>query len=85
MFRASIALTAEDKRMLETVGRVAREHQNALLSALSREERKTVAALLLRVASQQGLKPGVHPGFDRTQPSRSMAVPTRCISRDWDG
>jgi hypothetical protein len=40
-----------------------REHQDALLSALSREERDRLADLLLRIADQQGLVRGVHPGY----------------------
>jgi hypothetical protein len=44
---------------------VAREHQDALLYALSKAERDTLTALLLRVADQQGLTRGVHPGFAR--------------------
>ena len=57
----SLVLTAEGERTLAEIGRVAREHQDVLLSALSREERDMLAALLLRVATQQGLTPGVHP------------------------
>jgi DNA-binding MarR family transcriptional regulator len=67
----SLAVTAEGRRLLESVGRVAREHQDALLAALSKAERDTLAALLLRVADQQGLVRGVHPGFARMGARRS--------------
>ena len=47
------------------IGKVAREHQDALLTALSREERNELTSLLLRIADQQGLVRGVHPGYQR--------------------
>ena len=42
---------------------MAREHQDALLAALSNEERAALGSLLLKVADQQGLTRGVHPGY----------------------
>lgn len=50
---------------LNRIGKVAREHQDALLSALSKEERHQLTSLLLRIADQQGLVRGVHPGYRR--------------------
>ena len=47
---------------------MAREHQDALLAALNAGERDLLASLLSRVADQQGLRPGVHPGFARLRP-----------------
>jgi DNA-binding MarR family transcriptional regulator len=61
----SLALTADGRRVLEAIGRVAREHQDGLLAALSPAERETLSKLLLRVADEQGLTRGVHPGFAR--------------------
>jgi DNA-binding MarR family transcriptional regulator len=61
----SLHLTQGGEETLEMIGRVAREHQEALLSSLSGEERKTLATLLLRIADQQGLVRGVHPGYQR--------------------
>ena len=46
-----------------SLGRIAREHRQDLLAALSGEEQNKLAALLERVAEQQGLIKGVHPGF----------------------
>jgi DNA-binding MarR family transcriptional regulator len=63
----SLTLTAEGRRVLEGIGRVAREHQDALLAALSPSERETLSQLLLRVADEQGLARGVHPGLARMQ------------------
>jgi DNA-binding MarR family transcriptional regulator len=59
----SVHLTKNGNETLEKIGRVAREHQDALLSALSKEERDTLAVLLLKIADQQGLVRGVHPGY----------------------
>jgi DNA-binding MarR family transcriptional regulator len=61
----SLYSTSEGGAVLEKIGRVARSHQESLLAGLSEEERSTLAALLLRVADQQGLTRGVHPGYQR--------------------
>lgn len=63
-----LAVTAQARDVLEAVGRVAREHQDALLAALTASERDLLASLLSRVAEEQGLRPGVHPGFARLRP-----------------
>ena len=72
----SLVLTPEGRRVLEAVGRVAREHQEDLLGALSKSERDTLGALLLRVADQQGLVRGVHPGFARIGGRRAQGAKT---------
>jgi DNA-binding MarR family transcriptional regulator len=69
-----LQLTAEGKQILRSIGRVAREHQDALLAALSTEERGLLTSLLSRIADQQGLRPGVHPGFARLRPATSRAA-----------
>ena len=58
------------QEVLQSIGPLARAHQDALLSALSPDERDLLASLLMRVADQQGLRPGVHPGFARLRPAR---------------
>ena len=63
-----LEITPQAKELLQAVGRVAREHQDALLAALNAGERDVLASLLSRVADQQGLRPGVHPGFARLRP-----------------
>ncbi len=68
----SLHLTQAGVGALEKIGGVARQHQEALLSSLSREERNTLATLLLKIADQQGLVRGVHPGYQRLgRPRRS--------------
>jgi DNA-binding MarR family transcriptional regulator len=59
----ALHLTDKGKSTLQAVGRIAREHQQTLLEALSEEEQRTLSVLLQRVAEQQGLIKGVHPGF----------------------
>jgi DNA-binding MarR family transcriptional regulator len=59
----ALHLTARGKEKLEAIGRVAREHQDALCVALDQTERAALASLLSKIATQQGLTPGVHPGY----------------------
>ena len=61
----SLHLAKGGEEGLHAIRKVAREHQEALLSALSSQERQTLAALLTRIADQQGLSRGVHPGYQR--------------------
>jgi hypothetical protein len=68
-----LRLTKEGRDLLERIGRVAREHQESLLASLSAEERDRLAGLLRRIAEQQGLQPGVHPGFARPRTRTTMA------------
>jgi DNA-binding MarR family transcriptional regulator len=63
----ALHLTGQGSETLKSIGRLARDHQEALLVTLTTDERETLASLLRRVAEQQGLRPGVHPGFARLQ------------------
>jgi DNA-binding MarR family transcriptional regulator len=67
----ALHLTRSGKELLEGIGRISREHDDAVCAALSPDERETLAGLLRRIADQQGLTPGVHPGFSRVGRSRS--------------
>jgi DNA-binding MarR family transcriptional regulator len=78
----SIQLTKNGDEILEKIGKVAREHQDALLSALGKEERDALAVLLLKVADQQGLVRGVHPGYQQLGSSKqSDGRPARQMRR----
>lgn len=59
----ALHLTERGKEKLQAIGKVAREHREALCAALSAEERDTLALLLKKIAEQQQLTPGVHPGY----------------------
>jgi DNA-binding MarR family transcriptional regulator len=61
----ALQLTQRGKDALGDIARVGRAHEDALLAALTPDERHTLASLLQRVADDQGLRPGVHPGFAR--------------------
>jgi DNA-binding MarR family transcriptional regulator len=61
--RYALRLTEKGVSTLQAIGRIAQEHQKDLLAALSEEERNGLSSLLQRVADEQGLLKGVHPGF----------------------
>lgn len=58
-------LTDKGQAALRDIGQVAQEHNEALCAALSQHEREQLAEFLQRIANEQGLTPGVHPGFSR--------------------
>jgi DNA-binding MarR family transcriptional regulator len=64
----SLHLTKGGAAALEQIGKVAQQHQEALLSALNAQERDQLGSLLLRIADQQGLVHGVHPGYRQMGP-----------------
>jgi len=59
----ALHLTERGRQMLGDMWRIAAEHEEGLCAALSRAERAQLAELCRRIADQQGLTPGVHPGF----------------------
>jgi DNA-binding MarR family transcriptional regulator len=59
----ALALTREGKAKLDRVRRIAEEHQEELCAGLSDAERAELRKLLVRIANQQQLRPGVHPGY----------------------
>jgi DNA-binding MarR family transcriptional regulator len=59
----ALQLTTRGKDSLERIGQVVREHQDTLCAALNPAERETLAGLLSKIANEQGLTPGVHPGY----------------------
>jgi DNA-binding MarR family transcriptional regulator len=61
----SLHLTEAGVELLEKVGIVARQHQQAMTAGLSKEENETLTQLLQRVANSLGLSPGIHPGYRR--------------------
>ncbi len=61
----ALHLTARGTKKLQAVGQVIRQHQDALCAALNGSERETLADLLSRIAEEQQLRPGIHPGYRR--------------------
>jgi DNA-binding MarR family transcriptional regulator len=59
----ALHLTPSGRDVTEQIGRIAREHDDTICAALDIHERQQLNALLGRIAEQQGLTPGVHPGY----------------------
>jgi DNA-binding MarR family transcriptional regulator len=59
----ALHLTEAGRGALGQIGRISREHQDALCAALDESERAQLAGFLRRVVAEQGLTPGVHPGY----------------------
>ncbi|HEV3162512.1 MAG TPA: MarR family transcriptional regulator [Isosphaeraceae bacterium] len=59
----ALYLTDAGREAFEQIGRVAREHQDALCAALDKAERAQLTNYLTRIATEQQLTPGIHPGF----------------------
>jgi DNA-binding MarR family transcriptional regulator len=59
----ALNLTARGHQVLGQLSRIAAEHDESLCAALSKEERVQLRDLCRRIAEEQGLTPGVHPGY----------------------
>ena len=70
----ALHLTEKGRKAMSDIGRVARAHDDAICAALNEKERASLWSLLTRIADQQELTAGVHPGFarpgDRSGPPR---------------
>lgn len=58
-------LTDKGQAALRDIARVGQEHNESLCAVLSQREREQLGEFLQRIADEQGLSPGVHPGFSR--------------------
>ena len=61
----AISLTDEGRRLLAELGRLVGQHEHAITAGLNDDERTQLLTLLRRIAEEQNLRPGVHPGFRR--------------------
>jgi len=59
----ALSLTERGRQVLGELSRIAREHDEDVCAALTQGERAQLVALCQRIAVQQGLTPGVHPGY----------------------
>jgi DNA-binding MarR family transcriptional regulator len=59
----ALFLTGAGREVMERIDDVSREHQASICGALDDVERAQLAGFLRRIANEQGLTPGVHPGF----------------------
>lgn len=68
-------LSEEGGRLLGEVGGIAAAHEDDILSALDDDQRDRLTELLGLVAAQQGLTPGVHPGYRNLPDGRRSQAP----------
>jgi DNA-binding MarR family transcriptional regulator len=66
----ALHLTGRGHQVLGELSRVAAEHEESLCAALNTEERAQLSDLCRRIAEQQGLTPGVHPGYSQLRRKR---------------
>jgi DNA-binding MarR family transcriptional regulator len=59
----ALRLTPLGARTMGEIGQIAAEHERSLCAALSETEKNQLTELCARIAAQQGLTPGVHPGY----------------------
>jgi DNA-binding MarR family transcriptional regulator len=59
----ALHITEAGRAMLGKVGALGHAHDDALCRSLDAAERETLRALLSRIAADQGLRPGIHPGY----------------------
>jgi DNA-binding MarR family transcriptional regulator len=59
----ALHMTQRGHEILRDLSRIAAEHEESLCAALSKEERAQLRDLCRRIAEEQGLTPGVHPGY----------------------
>ena len=72
----ALHLTPAGEELMGEIGRVAATHDAATLAALGPGEREVLRGLLARMAAEQGLTEGVHPGY-RTLPAASGDTPAK--------
>jgi DNA-binding MarR family transcriptional regulator len=66
----ALHITEKGSSTLQAIGRIVRDHQRALLAALSEAEQHQLAVFLQRIGEEQGLKKGIHPGYGRADHCR---------------
>ena len=59
----ALHLTDAGREAWKQMVRIARQHQEDLCAALDESEREQLAGYLRRIAEQQCLAPGMHPGW----------------------
>ena len=70
----ALRITEKGREAFAAIGEIAREHNQALCASLSAEERRVLAQLLQRIAEDQGLVRGIHPGYSQLKNPGKGAV-----------
>ena len=65
--KCALQMTKRGQETLRVIWRVGQEHQKQLCAALSVREQATLLQLLSKLARQQGLAEGIHPGFKQSK------------------
>lgn len=71
----ALHLTTDGQQVLMDMRSIATAHDDDICAALNADEREQLAGLLQRIADQQGLTPGVHPGYRHLGPRRNPTGP----------
>ncbi len=69
----SLRLTQAGGEGLAAIGQVARAHNETICTGLDDNERLQLGVLLEKIAAQQGLTPGVHPGYKEIGTRKGIA------------
>jgi DNA-binding MarR family transcriptional regulator len=69
----ALHVTEKGRGTLSEIGRIGREHTESLCASLTAAEREQLGVLLQKIATEQGLSPGVHPGYRRMRPGTKEA------------
>ncbi|WP_422927874.1 MarR family winged helix-turn-helix transcriptional regulator [Singulisphaera sp. PoT] len=64
----ALHLTDAGRETLAKIEVVTQEHRDALVAALDESERAQLAGFLSRIAAEQKLQPGIHPGMRKQGP-----------------
>jgi DNA-binding MarR family transcriptional regulator len=59
----SLQITPKGRETMGKIAAISLQHNEALCASLNEDEREVLVLLLQRIADQQGLIRGVHPGF----------------------
>ena len=64
----ALHLTEKGRETLSELGPIGREHTESLCASLTAAEREQLGEFLQKIATEQALSPGVHPGYRRMRP-----------------
>lgn len=64
-------ITSQGREVMANIFSAGKQAEKRLLASLTARERTQLQELLERVAEEQGLAPGVHPGYRYLRPGRS--------------
>jgi DNA-binding MarR family transcriptional regulator len=71
----SLHVTAHGRETMGEIAVISKQHNEALCAALNEEECEVLVGLLQRIADEQGLIRGVHPGFSSLGKKRDPCEP----------